>query len=89
MKGTFGAMDGVKVRDLVQQKLAEDMLPSDAPDKTLIGPGGGRPCCACAETIDSDQIQHELRYPDQRVHRMHDGCAALFERARRLLRRPA
>jgi hypothetical protein len=43
------------------------------------GYGSWNICDGCGEIMHPAQVEYEVTYPDDRVYRLHFGCAGLWE----------
>jgi PAS domain S-box-containing protein len=64
----------------ITEKLARGLLPTSNWVEMTTGFGNGRPCDGCDQAIQSSDIQHEVDLGDDRTLRLHDACAALWQR---------
>ena len=71
------------VPEKIRQKLADGVLPREAPQRMYAGDGSDRLCDACDSAIVSTQIEYEFEATDGRVFRLHLGCASLWEAERK------
>ena len=75
-------MEDAEVRALIQAKLADGRLPRVALIHVWGGPGDGRACAACDETIRKDQLQIEGER-EELVGPFHMRCFHLWDSERR------
>ena len=66
-------------RQRVLENTANGRLPLDPPSKMYGSHGDGRACHGCGEAIVSTQIEWEAVYENGQTHRLHLGCAAVWD----------
>jgi hypothetical protein len=82
------ARNGVdSLRQKILDRLQAGKLPDRLPEKMGAGFGADHPCDACDGPILAAQTEYTYELPDDRVLRLHVGCAGLWQAE--LLRRGA
>lgn len=71
------------LRRRLRDKMDQDQLPRDLPEKIVLGLSGGEICDACDEPVLPAQMLNTLQTSDGRLFRLHVGCLAAWKSARR------
>jgi hypothetical protein len=71
-------------RDLVQAAATmvnTGALPREDTARILAGPGEGRRCALCAESIGTTEVEYEMGATDARTYRFHIPCYLAWKQA--------
>jgi hypothetical protein len=70
--------------DRIRARFDAGALPTTRPHANYASYGGRLACDGCGETIRLAQVQHEMSYDNDRIVRLHLGCAGVWEAECRL-----
>jgi hypothetical protein len=64
---------------LIADKIARGVLPSDTSLTLWAGHGSGRPCDACDEPIATTEFEYDLDLASDQILRFHGACASFWQ----------
>jgi hypothetical protein len=81
--GNASPLSSPSLPQLIADKIARGVLPSNKPLTLWAGHGSGRPCDACDKPIARTEFEYDLDLPGDLIIRFHDACAGFWQSATR------